>query len=54
MEIVEFPRNPSKEYKTTAYADCYRKHKGEYDWIAFLDADDYIVLVKDASITDLF
>lgn len=29
-----------------AYQDCYDKHNGEYDWIAFFDCDEFLELVN--------
>jgi len=33
-----------------AYYDCYKKNNLFYDWIAFFDADEYLVLYKDKNI----
>ena len=27
-----------------AFTDCYLNHSDEYDWVAFLDADEYLVI----------
>ena len=37
-------------YQINAYTDCYNKHKNEYDWIAFFDFDEFLVLKKDGDI----
>ena len=34
------------------YNDCYAKHKNEYDWFAFLDFDEYLVLEKNRTIQE--
>ena len=34
----------SLESQRTSYQDCYDRHKSEYDWISFFDADEYLVL----------
>ena len=33
-----------------AYYDCYKKNNLFYDWIAFFDVDEYLVLYKDKNI----
>ena len=55
ITVVDFPYNYEKEYTTAAYAHCYREHMDEYDWIAFIDSTDYIMLVdKNSSINSVF
>ena len=41
------------EYDTMAYADCFRNHRSEYNWIAFFDADQYIVLPEKSSVKEI-
>ena len=33
-----------------AYSDCYKRNKIYYDWIAFFDVDEYLVLNKEKNI----
>jgi hypothetical protein len=35
-----------------AYQDCYDKHNEEFDWIMFLDCDEFLTLVHDKTIQD--
>lgn len=30
--------------QTTAYTKCYKQYQKQYDWIAFIDIDEYIIL----------
>ena len=30
--------------QTNAYEECFREHKHEYDWMAFFDADEFLML----------
>ena len=42
VDVVDC-RNKEK-WQLKAYQDCYDKHKNEYDYIAFFDFDEYLVL----------
>ena len=35
-----------------AFNDCYTRYGNEYDWIAFIDVDEFITLTKDTTIQD--
>lgn len=48
VEITDFRNKGICQLE--AYTDCYNKHKNEYDWIAFFDFDEYLVLKKDNDI----
>lgn len=37
VTVVDFPYGYRKNYVTASYADCYRRHRQDYDWIAFID-----------------
>jgi hypothetical protein len=50
VEIVPF-RN-REVAQISAYNDCYSKHNKEFDWIAFFDFDEFLVLEKDNNIKD--
>ena len=50
VEIVSF-RN-REVAQISAYNDCYSKHNKEFDWMAFFDFDEFLVLKKDNSIKD--
>lgn len=34
------------------YTECYNEHKMEYDWIAFIDIDEYIKLYEDDTLQE--
>lgn len=53
-EVVDFPYNHEKDYKIAAYAHCYRTHRNEYDWMAFIDPNEYIMLAKAESVKEVF
>lgn len=42
----------SKNRQWGSYTDCYIHYAYDYDWIAFLDDDEYLVLNEDKSIKD--
>lgn len=42
--IVDFNVEQGEEYIVEAYADCYRSHRNEYDWMAFFGPDEYLLL----------
>jgi hypothetical protein len=48
VEVVNF--RDRDVVQLTAYTDCYQKHSDEYDWIAFFDFDEFLVLVDHFSI----
>ena len=35
-----------------AYNDCYHNYSNDYDWIAFLDIDEYLILDNGLSINE--
>lgn len=35
-----------------SYGECYKKHGGEYDWIVFIDIDEFLHLVNFDNIND--
>lgn len=39
VDAVEKELDHESSYKVVAYADCFRKHKDDYDWIAYFDID---------------
>ena len=41
-----------KEFQGYAYNDVIQLYKNEYDWIAFFDIDEYLILLKDNNIKD--
>lgn len=53
VTVVDFPYNHEKDYRTSAYADCYRTNKDKYDWMAFIDSGEYIVLTGSDFIKDI-
>lgn len=48
VEITDF-RN-KQVCQLQAYTDCYNKHNKDYDWIAFFDFDEFLVLTKSKNI----
>ena len=53
VEIVDFPYNHEKEYTVAAYAHFFRTHRSEYDWMAFIEPGEFIVLTKADSIKQI-
>lgn len=43
VEIIRW-MDFSRKAQRTSYQDCWDKHQNEYDWIAFFDADEYLIL----------
>lgn len=41
-----------ERWQLSAYNDCYLKHNAEYDWIAFFDFDEFLILVKDKDVKE--
>ena len=39
-------------YQLEAYSECYNTYKDEYDWIAFIDVDEFIALYEDNTIQE--
>ena len=37
-------------YQNTAYTECYRRYGKEYDWIAFIDLDEFITFSEESGI----
>lgn len=50
--LVEYTYFPGYRMQLAAYDDCLRRHRFENRWIAFIDIDEFIVPVKDRTITD--
>lgn len=48
--LVEYIDWPGYRRQIAAYDDCIRRFRFEARWIAFIDLDEFIVPVKDASI----
>ena len=41
---------PEKFSQRAVYEDCYKRFGGEFDWICYLDCDEFLVPVKDRSV----
>ena len=41
-------------FQVQAYNECYEEYKGEYDWIGFLDIDEYWYLRPDLTFEEYF
>lgn len=50
--IVDYKYWPGYRRQLAAYDDCLEHHRFEARWIAFIDLDEFIVPVKDASIPE--
>ena len=50
--IVEYKYWPGYRRQLAAYDDCLARHRFSARWIAFIDLDEFIIPVKDASIPD--
>lgn len=50
--IVEYIDWPGYRRQLAAYDDCLKRHRFDTRWIAFIDLDEFIVPIKDASIPD--
>ena len=35
------------QFQRPAYQDCWRRFRHEYDWIAFIDMDEFVTIVED-------
>ena len=50
--IVEYNYFPGYRMQLAAYDDCFERHRLDTRWIALIDLDEFIVPVKDKSITE--
>lgn len=50
--IVEYIFFPGPKKQLAAYDDCLARHRYDVRWLAFIDIDEFIMPVKDASIPD--
>ncbi len=50
--VVEYKYWPGYRRQLAAYDDCLENYRFDSRWIAFIDLDEFIVPVKDASIAD--
>ncbi len=48
--VVEYTSWPGHRMQLAAYDDCLERHRFSCRWIAFIDLDEFIVPVRDASI----
>ena len=44
VELIDYRNKPIAQVQ--AYNDCYQKHGDEFDWIAFFDADEFLIVKK--------
>ena len=51
--VVEYKFFPGKKRQLAAYDDCLAHHRYDTRWIAFIDIDEFIVPLQDASLTEL-
>lgn len=50
--IVEYTFYPGYRRQIAAYDDCITRHRFDTRWLAFIDIDEFIVPVRDASVAD--
>lgn len=50
--VVEYVYFPGKKKQLAAYDDCFERHRLEMRWLAVIDLDEFIVPVKDRSVTE--
>lgn len=50
--VVEYTFFPGQERQMPAYNDCVRKHRDEVEWLAVIDADEFIVPVQTHTIQE--
>ena len=50
--LVEYRYFPGHRMQLAAYDDCFERHRYDARWIAFIDIDEFIVPLKDASIPE--
>lgn len=50
--VVEYIDWPGYRRQLAAYDDCLERHRFDTRWLAFIDLDEFIVPIKDASIAD--
>ena len=50
--VVDYTYYPGHRRQIAAYDDCMERHRFDTRWIAFIDLDEFIVPVKDASIPE--
>lgn len=50
--LVEYISFPGHRMQLAAYDDCLARHRFDVRWLAFIDLDEFIVPIKDASIPD--
>lgn len=49
LKKIDFPHVPGSPPQIPAYAELIAQFGGEVDWLAFIDADEFLVLDKDIS-----
>ena len=50
--VVEYHYFPGRRRQLAAYDDCFERHRFDARWLAVIDLDEFIVPVKDQSITE--
>ena len=50
--VIIIPVNHFKQFQKQAYNDFYKNFGINYDWTAFIDIDEFIVLIKHKNIKD--
>lgn len=50
--VVEYTYFPGYRMQLAAYDDCFARHRLDARWIAFIDLDEFIVPMKNDTVTD--
>ena len=45
-------KHPMGDALISAFTDCWETNKNEYDWILFLDNDEFLILQNDSNIKE--
>ena len=51
VDVIDWPDFTHRAQKTS-YQDCWDKNHNSYDWIAFFDADEYLILNNASNIKE--
>lgn len=49
--VVEYVYFPGRKRQLAAYDDCFERHRTDARWIAVIDLDEFIVPIKDSTIS---
>ena len=52
LGLVEYTYFPGQKRQLAAYDDCFERHRLDTRWLAIIDLDEFIVPMKDDTISD--